>query len=102
MKYFIILSLIILAWCPWLKAEEALEIVDSKILEMKEENLDLCQISVNKKSINKVTFGYTEEYSYDCGVTDSVYGVKQSRGVAFITFYKGLVGLPVEIVKKSP
>ena len=100
-KYLIILGIIVLAWCPWLKAEEALDIVDARILQMQEENPDLCVMSVNKSSIAKVPFGYTEEVSYDCTINDSVYGVSKSRDTVFITFYKGLLGMPNKNIKRN-
>ncbi|OGI68448.1 hypothetical protein A2738_01015 [Candidatus Nomurabacteria bacterium RIFCSPHIGHO2_01_FULL_42_15] len=93
-KYLIILGLILLAWCPWLTAEEASNIIDNRVAEMQEANPDLCAMEINKDSIRKVPFGYTEEVSYDCSVSDPIYGVFQSTEIVFITFYKGLIGMP--------
>ncbi|OGI94495.1 hypothetical protein A3A03_00275 [Candidatus Nomurabacteria bacterium RIFCSPLOWO2_01_FULL_40_18] len=98
-KYLIILGIVILAWCPWLKAEDAMQIVDARVAEMQAENEDLCAMTVDKNSITKVPFGYTEEVSYDCSITDPEYGVLKSRGRVFITFYKGLLGMPSKTVK---
>ena len=37
-KYFIILILIVLAWCPWLKPEEVMQIIDARVAEMQAAN----------------------------------------------------------------
>ena len=94
MKYLIILGLLVLAWCPWLKADEALSIIDAKVAQMQEQNSNLCAMFVNKDSIQKIPFGYTEKVSYDCTINDAVYGVLKSTDVVIITFYKGLLGMP--------
>lgn len=101
LKYLIILGLVILAWCPWLTAKDALNIVDAKVLQMQQDIPDLCEMSLNKKSIMKVPFGYTEEVSYDCTATDDTYGILKSRNAVFITFYKGLLGMPHKKVKSN-
>ncbi|KKR60727.1 MAG: hypothetical protein UU01_C0035G0005 [Parcubacteria group bacterium GW2011_GWA2_40_37] len=30
LKYFVILILIVVAWCPWLKPEEVIQIIDTR------------------------------------------------------------------------
>lgn len=99
MKYLIILGIILLAWCPWLKADEALGIVEARVLRMQEENQDLCAMSVYRDSIRKVPFGYTEKVSYDCAITDAEYGILKATDTVFITFYKGLIGMPNKSIK---
>ena len=101
MKYLIILGIVVLAWCPWLKKDEALSIVDARVLQMQEKNKNLCAMSINRDSILKVPFGYTEEVSYDCTTTDAVYGVEKSTDTVFITFYKGLLGMPNKKVERG-
>lgn len=100
-KYLIILGLVVLAWCPWLKADEAMKIIDTRVTQMKEKSPDLCAMSINRDSIQKVPFGYTEKVSYDCAITDVEYGVLQSSNVVFITFYKGIFGMPNKTVAKQ-
>jgi len=78
-----------------------MSIVDARVAEMREKNADLCAMFINKDSITKVPFGFTEEVSYDCTITDTVYGVLQSRNTVFITFYKGLIGMPNKTIKKN-
>lgn len=102
MKYLIILGILVLAWAPWLSAEEALNIVDSRVVQMQEQNKNLCALFINRDSIRKVPFGYTEEVSYDCTVTDTVYGVRQATDTVFITFYKGLLGMPNKTAQGNP
>ena len=75
MKYLIILGVLVLAWAPWLSREEALNIVDSKVAQLQEQNKNLCALFINRDSIRKIPFGYTEEVSYDCTITDTGVGV---------------------------
>jgi len=100
-KYLIIIGIIFLAWCPWLTADEAMSLIDARVAEMQAKNPDLCAMFINKKSITKVPFGFTEEVSYDCTITDTVYGVLQSRNTVLITFYKGLIGMPNKTIEKN-
>lgn len=100
-KYLVILALIILGWCPWLKADEAMNIVEARIVKMQNEHSDLCTMSVYRDTIRKVPFGYTEKVSYDCTAKDSEYGVLKATDVVFITFYKGLIGMPEKTVGKN-
>lgn len=100
-KYLIILGLVVLAWCPWLKAEEAINIIDARVAKMREKSPDLCAMFINRDSIRKVPFGYTEKVSYNCAVTDVEYGVLQSTNVVFVTFYKGILGMPNKTVAKQ-
>jgi hypothetical protein len=104
MKYLIILiilGIIILAWCPWLTVSQALNIVDTEVAQVQKQNPDLCSQTVNRNSIKKVPFGYTEEVSYNCAINDPAYGVAQSTNIVFITFYKGLWGIPNETEQKN-
>jgi hypothetical protein len=102
MKYLIILIFIIfLAWCPWLSKEQAMKIVDDKVVKMQEDNPDLCPMLVNEETISKTLFGYTEKVSYDCNAVDAVYGVEGGSDVVFITFYSGLIGMPQKVVKRA-
>ncbi len=102
MKYFLIfIFIVVLGWYPWLTAEEAIQLVDARVAKMQRENPNLCAMSVDKKSIRKVPFGYTEKVSYDCTVTDDFYGVSKSTNIVYITFYKGLLGMPGKTVQKS-
>lgn len=101
MKYLIFLGIIALAWCPWLTKEEALGLVDTKVAQLQEENTDLCAMFINRDSIQKVPFGYTEKVSYDCTITDTIYGVSQSTDIVFIAFYKGLIGMPNKTITKD-
>lgn len=100
MKYLIILGIILLAWCPWLSKEEAVKVVAERIAQMEQENENLCAMFIYEDSIKKVPFGYTEKISYDCTITDEEYGVEQSKNIVFITFYKGLLGMPNKTVKR--
>lgn len=90
-----------MAWCPWLRADEVANIVDAKIAQMQEQNPNLCATFTHRDSIQKVPFGYTEKISYDCTLNDAVYGVLKSTNVVFITFYKGLIGMPGKTIQKS-
>ncbi|MFA5778388.1 MAG: hypothetical protein WC870_02805 [Candidatus Paceibacterota bacterium] len=101
MKYLIILGLVVLAWAPWLKVEEALNIVDSRVAQMQEQNENLCAMFIDRDSIRKVPFGYTEKVSYDCTITDTVYGVRQATNTVFITFYKEIIGMPNKTAQKN-
>ena len=94
MKYLIILALIVMAWSPWLKAEEAMQLVNAKVIKLQEQKPNLCAMFIHENTIRRVPFGYTEQVSYDCTVTDTVYGVEQSRNIVFVTFYKGVIGMP--------
>ena len=98
-KYLVILGIIFLAWCPWLKADEALSLVDARVIEMQEKNENLCAMFIDRDSIRKVPFGYTEKVSYDCTVADSIYGVLKSSNTVFITFYKGILGMPHKTIQ---
>lgn len=105
MKDLIILILIIvlvLSWCPWLSTDEAMQLVDAKVMEMKNNNPDLCAMFVHRETLIRVPFGYSEKVSYDCTATDSVYGIEQSFNVAYITFYKSIIGIPVKVVERAP
>jgi len=97
----LILGMALLAWCPWFKAEEALRVVDIRVAELRRDNPDLCALIVNKKSITKVPFGYTEEVSYDCTINDELYGVLKSHNTVFITFYKSLIGMPQKNIRNN-
>ncbi len=101
MKYLILLAILVLGWCPWFKADEAMQIVDTRIAELQVQHADLCAMNVFKDTIKKVPFGYTEEVSYDCRVTDSIYGVPESHNIVFITFFKGLVGMPEKTISNT-
>jgi len=101
-KYFIILALIFLAWCPWLTKDEALGLVDAKVAALQQSNPNLCAMFINRDSIRKVPFGYTEKVSYDCTIADTEYGVSQSTNIVFITFYKELLGVPNKTVARNP
>ena len=101
LKYLIILGLIILAWCPWLTAPQAAELVSTGVAQAQEQNPDLCSQTVIENSIRKVPFGYTEEVSYNCATNDPLYGIAQSTDIVFVTFYKGLWGIPNETVQKN-
>jgi hypothetical protein len=104
MKYLItliILGIIILAWCPWLTADQAINMVDTEIAQLQKQYPDLCSQTINRSSIKKVPFGYTEEVSYNCAINDPVYGVTQATNIVFITFYNGLWGIPKETVQKN-
>ena len=96
-KYVVILILgvTVLAWCPWLKADEALSIVDTKVAQLQEQNTNLCSISVDQTSIQKVPFGYTEKVLYDCTANGPEYEVLKSTDTVFVTFYKGIFGPPI-------
>ena len=83
-----------MAWCPWLSANEAMQLIDTQVAKMQEETPNLCPILTHRESIQKVPFGYTEKVSYDCTVVDSVYGIQKSFYVVFVSFYKGLIGIP--------
>ncbi len=101
-KYVIILIIIgILAWCPWLQKEDALALVDQKVGEMQAANSDLCAMSVDKDSIKKVAFGYTENVSYDCTTTDTELGIQKATNTVFITFFKTLLGMPEKTIQKN-
>ena len=102
MKYLLILGIIALAWCPWLSVEEAQIIVDREVANAQEKNPNLCALFIRKDSIRKIPFGYTEQVSYDCSVNDPVYGVRESSNVVFLTFYKGIFGIPNKTIKRSP
>lgn len=102
MKFLIIIGIIVLMWCPWLKQEEAISIMDANVAQMKKDDPNLCAMTIHKETIRKVPFGYTEEVSYDCTVTDPLYGVVKSRNTVLITFYKGLLGMPNKSVVKNP
>lgn len=103
MKYLFVLFLgiIVLAWCPWLKMDEAKSIVDEKVAQMQEKEPNLCAMFIHRDSIQKVPFGYTEKISYDCTLNDAVYGVLKSTDVVFVTFYKGIFGVPSKTFKKN-
>jgi len=101
LKYFLILILVVLAWCPWLKPEEVIQIIDTRVAEMQAANEDFCAMWVDKGSITKVPFGYTEKVSYDCTVTDPQYGVLKSTNTVFVSFYKGIIGMPNKKVGKQ-
>jgi hypothetical protein len=62
---------------------------------------DLCEMSVHRDTIKKVPFGYTEKVSYDCKATDPEYGILGATDVVFITFYKGIIGMPEKTVTKN-
>jgi hypothetical protein len=96
-KYVVILILgvAVVAWCPWLKADDVLSMVDAKVAQLQEQNTNLCAISADKSSIQKVPFGYTENVLYDCTVNDPEDGTLKSTDIAFVTFYKGIFGPPV-------
>jgi len=96
----LIAGAIICAWCPWLKADEAQTILNAKIIQVKKENPNLCAIFINKNSLHKTFFGYTEEVSYDCTISDPIYGVTKSHDFVLITFYKNVLKMPVHTVKK--
>lgn len=100
MKYLIILGIIILAWCPWLSKEEAMNLVTMRIAQMEQESENLCAMFIYEDSVKKVPFGYTEKVSYDCALTDKEYGIEQSKNIVFITFYKGLLGMPRKTVER--
>ena len=97
----IILALIVFAWCPWLKPPEAQQLVDVRVQELQNQYTDLCAMTIHKDTLSKVPFGYSEKVSYDCTVTDSLYGIQKSTNTVFITFYKGLIGFPVKTIKNN-
>ena len=102
MKFiFIVLVIAAVAWYPWITKEEAMDIVDMKVAEVKRENPNLCAISADRSSIRKVPFGYTEEIYYDCTVTDSTFGVLKSNNLVFVTFYKGLMGMKIRTINED-
>lgn len=105
MKYlisFFILGAVIAAVCPWLKKEEAQMILNAKVVQMVANNPDLCELTIYPETLHKVAFGFAEDVSFDCTVTDDVYGVKQSRDTVLVTFYKGILGMPTPVVRRSP
>lgn len=81
--------------------EQAVGIVDAKVAEMQAENPNLCAMSVDQDSVNKVPFGYTEKVSYDCTLTDPLYGIPKSTDTVFITFYNKVIGMPGKVVQKG-
>lgn|GEM_PF-3104200 len=101
MQYHLILLILVigvLAWCPWLSKEEAVKLVDERIAELQAEKEDLCAMFIDRDSVKKTFFGYTEKVSYDCSVNDPENGIPQSTNVVFITFYKGLIDVPSKTV----
>jgi hypothetical protein len=96
-KFLVILILgaAILAWCPWLKMDEALSIVNTKVAQLQEQNTNLCSISVDQTSIQKVPFGYAEKVLYDCTANGPEDAVLKSTDTVFVTFFKGTFGPPI-------
>ena len=88
------------AWAPWLKIDEAQSIMDAKVYQLQQKYPTLCEIYVNKDSLHKVLFGYSEEVSYDCTKTDVTYGVLKSSDFVLITFYKQILNMPLHTVKR--
>ena len=101
MKYLIIITIFVLGICPWLKAPEAVQIVEREVLKLQEQEPDLCAVTIHPETIQRVPFGFTEQVSFDCTANDPIYGVVKSTNIVFITFYKGLWGLNPKILKKN-
>src|SRR5690242_3070158 len=102
-KYVILIILLgVLAWCPWLTEAQAIGLVDARVAKMRQENPNLCAMTIHRDSIQRVPFGYTEKVSYDCTANDPVYGVTKSTDIVVITFYKGLIGMPNVSQKANP
>jgi len=93
MTYIIILLILLTAWCPWVSATDASQIVDDAVAKMEAVYPNLCVVTINKDSLQKVPFGYTEEVSYDCTKKDSDFGVLKDSDIVFVTPYKGTFGL---------
>jgi hypothetical protein len=101
MKYLIILAIVVLAWCPWFKKEEALSLVEAKVVQAKISTSDICPLTIHYDSLRKVPLGYTIKVSYDCTQNDPVYGVTQSTEIVYIIFSKQVIGVPVKHVRNS-
>lgn len=102
MKYLIILFLLavaICAWCPWITPKEAHQLINTKITVLQNSIPDLCPIQVVDNTITKVPFGFKEKLFYDCSKVDDTYGVEKSENTVFVTFYRGVIGMPNKLVK---
>jgi hypothetical protein len=102
MKYLIILAIILVAWCPWFKKEEAMSLVEAKVAQVRASTSDLCPIAIDRGSLRRVPLGYTIKVAYDCTENDPVYGVSKSTEIVFISFSKHVIGVPVKHVVVSP
>jgi hypothetical protein len=100
-KYLIIITLIALAWCPWLTSNDALSAVNTQMIQLQQSNPNLCPMTADVNSITKVPFGYTEQVSYNCAAKDPVMGISKSVEIVFITFYKGVFNMPNQTVANS-
>ena len=78
--------------CPWLKPDQALQIVYQEKFQFDKRNA--CPLYIDNTSIKKVLFGYTVDSSYDCSVTETNFPILKSKNTIFITFYEGLIGVP--------
>jgi hypothetical protein len=98
MKYIlpvvIIMAFIVLAACPWFTATEAMQIVEMRSAQLQQMHDDLCAQTIFRNTIRRVPFGYIEQVSYDCTVTDRNFGILKDKNTVFITFYKQLIGMP--------
>ncbi len=95
---FILLILFFLAVCPWFTKDQAAAIVLTKAQQLVAENPRLCATYLNEDSITRVPFGYREDVSYDCSVTDPDLGIPKEKTRVYILFYGGVVGMPSKSV----
>lgn len=88
------------AFTPWLSQEEAGKLVYDRAVRSAKDIPNLCQLSIDESSLHKVPFGYKEKVSFDCPATDHNYGIAKGTSNVWITFYKGLWGMPEKVVAR--
>ena len=97
----IFIGIIIAAGAPGLTEKDAMAIVEAKSIQLKQSNPDLCDQFIDRSSIKKVLFGYRETVSYDCIHTDPQDGYLKDTVSVFVTFYRGVIGMPEQALTKK-
>ncbi len=93
----IFVGLIVCAWSPWLKPEDAKQLIYNKVYESQSTLQTGCNLSIVEGSFEKVPFGYRETVSYNCTfVTDFI---TEGKNNVFLTFFKEVLNVPHPIIK---
>jgi hypothetical protein len=93
----IVVGLIIVAWCPWFKPEDARQLIYNKVYESQSTLQDGCNLTIDELSFKKVAFGYQQKVGYAC--TFNTDFITEGTNTVFITFFKEVINVPHPIVK---
>ncbi len=95
--YLLIIGIFICAWCPWFEADEAKQLIVSKVRESESTLQKGCTLTIDPSTFQKVPFGYSEVVAYDCTINTDF--LTEGKNTVYVLFFKEVLNVPHPIIK---